>query len=141
MDYHGWDVQETPVGLRLERENVVLWQGDCREILPAIESASVDSFVTDLPYGMDLQPQREKTTAIANDTRRDAKVLWWSVIQNASRIARPDTAHLFFSRWSEVWAKDVLEHWFTVKGGVVWKKNNFGLGYYIRPQWELAWFR
>jgi site-specific DNA-methyltransferase (adenine-specific) len=27
-----------------------------------------------------------------------------------------------------------------VKGGIVWRKNMWGLGYYLRPQWEQMWY-
>jgi DNA modification methylase len=115
-------------------------QGDCLELLRAIPDGSIDAVVTDPPYGMNLQPQRGLTKSIANDTRRDAKAMWWSFAQQCYRVAKDDTAHIFFGRWSEAWAKDVLSEWFTVKGCIVWKKNVFGIGYYLRPQWELAWY-
>lgn len=114
--------------------------GDAREILPLLPAESIGVVATDPPYGMDLQPQRGATKAIAGDVRRDAKALWWSVAPSLHRVLACDTASVAFGRWSEEWAKAVLEEWFTVKGCVVWIKNNFGIGYYLRPQWELAWY-
>lgn len=121
-------------------EYVTIYHGGCVDVLSAMPSASVDAVITDPPYGIDLQPQRGRTQGIQGDVRRDAKSLWWSVVPHAYRIATNDSAHLFFGGWSEVWAKEVLENWFTVKGCIVWKKHVFGIGYYLRPQWELGWY-
>ena len=45
-----WEVTETPIGLRFETQDVVLWCGNSREILPHIEHA--DCMATDPPYGI-----------------------------------------------------------------------------------------
>lgn len=89
---------------------------------------------------MNLHPQRGKTLAIVGDGHDEAPALWAAFLPHAARIAKPDTAHIFFSRWSEAWVKPLLEQHFTVKGCVVWAKTNFGIGYYLRPQWELAYY-
>jgi len=49
--YSGWDVQETAVGLRLERAGVVLWRGDSVAIVPQLETEA-DCLITDPPYGI-----------------------------------------------------------------------------------------
>jgi len=100
----------------------------------------VDAVVTDPPYGISLSPQRGLTDPIANDGRDDAKRLWASFVPEAFRVARADSASLFFSGWSEVWVKDLLAEYFTVKACVVWVKNVWGIGYYTRPQHEFAWY-
>lgn len=121
-------------------EYVTLYHGDSRRILPQLGTEWVDSIVCDPPYGIDLQPQRGKTKAIANDTRREAKALWWAMIPLLHAAAKPNTSHFVFGGWSEAWCAEVLREWFTVKGCIVWKKNQFGMGYYLCPQWELAWY-
>ncbi len=120
--------------------HVTLYCGDTRLILPHLGEAWADAVVTDPPYGIDLQPGWGKTKAIANDTRREAKSLWWSVIPLLHRAAKPDTAHVMFAGCTEAWAADVLREWFTVKGSIAWKKRQLGLGFYLRRQWELAWY-
>jgi site-specific DNA-methyltransferase (adenine-specific) len=121
-----------------EDDFTTIFHGDCRELLPNLEP--VDLVLTDPPYGMDLQPQRGKTKAIVGDVRRDAQSLMWGVVPQCYRLLKPDSSAFFFGRWSEVWAKEVLDQWFDVKGCIVWVKNVFGIGYYLRPQWELAWY-
>lgn len=113
---------------------------DCIQGLALLPDKSVDSIISDPPYGMNLQPQRGITKAIANDGASDARELWAKVIPETYRIAKDDTAHIFFSRWSEPWVKPLLEENFNVKGCIAWVKNNFGIGYYLRPQWELAFY-
>ena len=117
-----------------------LYLGDCLDTLRALPDGFVDSFVTDPPYGMNLKPQRGVTKAIANDGADEARALWAEMLPLMVDKAADNSAHIFFSRWSEAWVKPLLEQHFKVKGCIVWVKNNFGLGYYIRPQWELAFY-
>ena len=105
---------------------VTLYQGDCRLILPEIKE--VASIVTDPPYGINLQPRSGRTKVIVGDSKREAKSLLWTVAEYASRLAAENSNSFFFSSWSQVWFKDVLAEWFTVKGCIVWVKNCFGLG-------------
>src|SRR5690606_35016412 len=56
------------------------------------------------------------------------------------RLAKPNTAHIFFAGWSEAWVPQLLAQWFTVKACIVWVKNVWGIGYYTRPQHEFMWY-
>lgn len=115
-----------------------LYQGDCLEILPHL--GKVDAVVTDPPYGISLVPQRGKTESIANDGRGEAMLLWADTLEALRPVLKDNTAHIFWTRWSEVWTKELLESHMTVKSCLVWVKNNFGIGYYTRPQHEFAWY-
>ncbi len=119
---------------------VTLYCGDCREILPTLRDSSIDSIITDPPYGISLKPQRALTKAIQGDGRDEAMALWSMLAEQAERLARPDTAHLFWTRWSEVWTKETLARHFLIKSCIVWAKNIWGIGYYTRPQHEFAWY-
>lgn len=118
--------------------DATLYLGDCREILPDLPQ--VDAVITDPPYGISLVPQRGLTDSIVGDGRSDAQALWKAVVEATSRLSKPDTAHLFWSGWSETWAKELLAEHFTVKSCIVWAKNMWGIGYYTRPQHEFAWY-
>ena len=117
--------------------HVTIYNADCREILPLLDP--VDLVLTDPPYGISLQPQRKLTKAIAGDGRRDAKSLLWFSMPYIYDLTPDNSAHFFFARWSEVWVKDVLAEWFTVKACIVWRKNMFGIGYHVRPQHEFIY--
>jgi len=119
-------------------EGVTLYLGDCREILPTL--GKVDAVVTDPPYGISLKPQRELTDSIQGDGRDEAKALWAFLAEQTARLAKPDTGHLFWTGWSEVWTKETLAEHLTVKSCIVWAKNMWGIGYYTRPQHEFAWY-
>jgi site-specific DNA-methyltransferase (adenine-specific) len=115
-----------------------LYLGDCLEILPTL--GPVDSIITDPPYGIALQPQRKLTSAIQGDGRNEARALWEAFVPLCVALAKPDTSHLFWTGWSEVWTKEVLDAALRVKSCVVWGKNMWGIGYYTRPQHEMAWY-
>lgn len=118
--------------------DATLYLGDCRDILPTL--SPVNAVITDPPYGIALKPQRGLTEAIQGDGNAEARELWAAVVPLLYALARPDTAHLFWTGWSEVWTKEVLETQFRVKSCVVWGKNMWGIGYYTRPQHEMAWY-
>jgi DNA modification methylase len=118
--------------------DAILYRGDCLEIMPTLPK--VDAVITDPPYGISLIPPRGLTEAIANDGRSDAQAIWAAFVPLALERSKDDSAHLFWSGWSEVWTKQVLERHATVKSCVVWAKNMWGIGYYTRPQHEMAWY-
>ena len=118
--------------------DATLYLGDCLEIIPTL--GKVDAVITDPPYGISLVPQRGLTDAIANDGRAEARRVWESFVPMALSLAKENTAHLFWTGWSEVWTKEVLDKHAKVKSCVVWGKNMWGIGYYTRPQHEMAWY-
>lgn len=115
-----------------------LWNGDAREVIPSL--SAFDTIVTDLPYGINLVPPRRKTKAIANDGQDEAKKLWAEILELSAPRLPDNSSHMFWTGWSEVWTKSELERFFKVKSCVVWGKNNFGIGFYTRPQHEFAWY-
>lgn len=124
---------------RVERiGGATLYNGDARLILPHI--TGFDRVVTDPPYGISLVPQRAITKAIANDGRGEAKALWRETIHAIYPRLPDDSAHIFWTGWTETWTKELLAEWFTVKSCIVWAKNVWGIGYYTRPQHEFAWY-
>lgn len=116
-------------------------RGDCLTHLRRLPDASVDATVTDPPYGIDLAQQyRGRRHVIRNDRPARARWLWEQFLPEVARAARPDTAHLFFGTWKSIWMRELLDEHFTVKGCIVWYKNTWGLGWHLRPRWELIWY-
>ncbi len=137
---------------------VVIYHGDCREILPEIEV--VDLIVTDPPYGHnnnngDLIHHREKALGhvksgkakpgdarpIANDGPEANDLVRW-MFREARRVLRhggcccccgggggPDPQ---FARWS-LWLDEEL----GFKHAVVWDKGGLGMGWHYRRNYEL----
>jgi site-specific DNA-methyltransferase (adenine-specific) len=116
---------------------VTIYHGDSREILPQLEG--VDTMLTDPPYGISLVPQRRITQSIKGDDRRDAKALLWFCVPYLYEMLPADAVAFFFAGWSEIWVKEILDSWFTVKSCIVWRKNRFGIGYHTRPQHEFLY--
>jgi site-specific DNA-methyltransferase (adenine-specific) len=121
---------------------VTLLPGDCVGHLQALPSESIDSFVTDPPYGIELRLKagRTRPAMILGDGRLEAVKLWRRWLPEAARVAMPNTMHFVFGSWKSIWMKSVLEDHFRVVDCMVWdKKCPSMLGYYFRPQWELIW--
>lgn len=117
-------------------------RGDAVTFLKSLPDDCVDAFVTDAPYGIDLKlgTNHRGRNSIAGDGRVEAWKLWRRWVPEAARVAKPDTSHLFFGTWKSPWMYEVLAEHFLVKGSIVWNKRTFGLGHYLRPQWEQIYF-
>jgi site-specific DNA-methyltransferase (adenine-specific) len=112
-----------------EDEFCTLIHGDCREVLPSIDPATVGLLLTDPPYGMDYKPKRG-----ADGSKR------WE--EGVEGDAEPfDPSHLLaFPRlvlWGANWYADKLP---TSGGWLVWDKTPKGPkeGFHASHA-ELAW--
>lgn len=101
---------------KIERlsDDVTLYQGDCREILPTL--GKFDAVVTDPPYGMSFQSnyRAQKHLTIANDDSLEC--LKWTVSLDALH------SKYVFCRWDNI--ADVQRP----KSCVTWVKNNWSMG-------------
>jgi len=113
---------------------------DCLEGLKQLEDDSVDCIITDPPYNIDLKPQRGLTDAIENDSfSKEIEFSAWFVpiIKELDRVLKPDSFVIMFTGWSTIpLFRSILDSYWDLKSMPVWIKNNFGIGYYTRPQYE-----
>jgi site-specific DNA-methyltransferase (adenine-specific) len=108
-----------------EDEWVTLYHGDCREVLPELET--VDLILTDPPYGVTYVSNSaagKGTRPITNDGTRLSLALYRSVfpLLKAQHV-------LWFTRWDawpDVWAE--MGQWFPLRGMLVWDKGSPGMG-------------
>lgn len=123
-----------------------LYCADARDVLPMLPKRSIDAIITDPPHGRSLKIQRAhrvkeiRPNAISNDTEQEAKSLLSACLPELARIAKRNTAHLFWSSWRSVWMSEMISEFFPVKGCIIWHKNQFGVGYYLRASHEIAWY-
>lgn len=101
---------EEKVKVYYEDEHVVLYLGDFREVLPTLETESVDLLLTDPPYA---------TTHLAWDTPVDW-LLFWKIIERLCRASSPmvlfasglftikliNSNHKYF-RYELIWEKNL----------------------------------
>ena len=140
---------------------VTIYHGDCREVLPAIDAASVDLVWTDPPYGHnnnnngDLAHRREAALGLRDTTEADARpiandgpeaneLVRWTFGEYA-RLLKPGCCCCCccggggggpdpqFARWS-LWLDEHLEF----KQAVVWRKPGMGMGWHYRRDYELV---
>ncbi len=139
-----------------ERDGIVLYHGDCLEVMQGLPERTVDLIVTDPPYGHnnnngDLIHRREaalgkgepgRSRAIANDGI-EANDLLRSALPEFARLLRrggcccccgggggPDPQ---FARWS-LWIDSTPGLEF--KQMVVWDKGPMGMGWHYRRSYE-----
>ena len=105
----------------------VLFCGDCLEILPTLEAGSVDSVVTDPPYGIDHRPGRNSSwqrKVIAGDTNTSAR--------DAIVARYPEKPVAVFGTWK-------IPPFPGARGCLVWDKGPAsGMGDLSFP-WKTSW--
>ncbi len=107
--------------------------GDARELMTRAP-AGFHLLLTDPPYGVDFQSHRRVTTArkegIANDGKDEALDLLADVLTKAYPLMAEDATCLIFTGWrNEPEFRQVIEQaGFTIRGSLVWVKNNHGAG-------------
>jgi len=124
--------------------SVTLYCGDCLDILPTLPPGSVDSVVTDPPYGIAFQSawrtESERFEQIAND---EAPFIWWAY--PAARLLGNGGCVLSFCRWdhAEAFRQAFIWAGLDVKAQCVWDRGNHGLGDLKgtpAPRHDLVWF-
>jgi len=122
-----------------------LFHGSCLDRLKEIPARTVNAIVTDPPYNIALQPQRElhNGETIQNDALSDKEFIdfYEQVFYQYYRLLKRSGAGYLFCGWSS-YPKfyDLLEKRFIIKNCIVWDKKHFGIGYNYRPQHELIIF-
>lgn len=108
---------------------VTLYHGDCRDVLPSIDPASVSLLLTDPPYGMDYKPLRGS----------DGSKRWVDGVKGDAKAFDP--RHLLVYKrivlWGANWYADKLP---PSGGWIVWDKTPKGAkrGFHASHA-ELAW--
>ena len=123
----------------------MIHHGDCLEILPTLPTESIDSIVTDPPYGISFQsthPRKNMSrfSVLENDS---APFVW--LLRDAYRVLKPDSACIVFCRWDVAEAFRLAMQWagFKIRGQIVWDRVVHGMGDLqttTAPQHDLAWF-
>lgn len=98
-----------------------------------------DMVFTDPPYNIDFKPPRGTHEKIKNDnmSNDDFRQFLHDVFGLCKLFMHPDTYLISFMGWSTIPDfKHAISDHFQIKSMPIWKKNNFGIGYYTRPQYE-----
>jgi len=117
----------------LESQTAKLHLGDARELI-AKAPQGFHLLLTDPPYGMDFQSNRrvatKKKDKIANDGKQEALDLLADVLGKSYARMAEDATCLIFTGWRyEPEFRQIIETaGFTIKGSLVWVKNNHGSG-------------
>jgi len=108
-----------------------------------MEDNSVDLVLTDPPYGINFSPQRknakEKFGVIDNDEKQGKDWVEWfePICKETYRILKDDSVAYFFCGFNPYYYYSVLQSCgFEIKANIIWVKDNFGLGYHFRRQYE-----
>lgn len=121
-----------------------LLSGDCLEILKTLEDNSIDSVVTDPPYGMDYQSAWRSESERFKKIPNDKKPFVWFLF-DAFRVLKDGGALVCFSDWKnqEAWRQAIEWAGFSIKSQVIWNREVHGMGDLkgaFAPQHDVVWF-
>jgi len=139
-----------------DQDGIIIYHGDCREILPTLKGDSIDFIFTDPPYGLgvnqnDLQAVINRRvlrsdTSIPRPITNDgdeAHELVRLLFAEAKRLLIPGACccccaggggpQPVFAKWS-LWLDELL----GFKQMVVWDKGPMGLGWHYRRSYEVV---
>lgn len=118
-----------------------IYTEDCLKGMKRLPDNSVDCVITDPPYNINLHPQRQNTNPILNDSMSELDFIsfLYPIAKEMNRVLKPDSFAIVFTGWStSPLFRQIFEDFWELKSNPVWIKNNFGIGYYTRPQYEPA---
>jgi DNA modification methylase len=110
--------------------------GDCKVVLPAIPSESVDFILTDPPYFVRYKDRSGRS--IANDDDPESVL---GAFNDLFRVLKPDTFCVSFYGWNSVAA--FFEAWkragFTAVGHIIWHKGYSSRRGFLNARHEQAY--
>jgi DNA modification methylase len=112
---------------------------DAASVAILMNGKKADMVFTDPPYNINFKPPRGTHGAIENDNMsHDDFKSWLASVVLCLDNSTKDNSYVFvWSGWSTIdQFAPVLRERFTIQAMPVWVKNNFGIGYYSRPQYE-----
>jgi DNA modification methylase len=118
-----------------QHNGITIYHGDCLEIMPQLEP--VDLVVTDPPYGDGVGYGRHNKTIVNNE---DVSINF-AAMKLIGPILKKGRSLYIFTNWKaypEIYEHNRSEAIFKIKMLLVIVKNNFGLGYGFRNQYELC---
>ena len=124
----------------IERNKI--YNEDCINILNDMieQNIEVDFILTDPPYGIKFVPPRKTFEGIQNDdfSKQETVDLIYEYFKLCYKVLKDDSFMVSFMGWSTIptFNDAITKAGFTIKSMPVWVKNNFGIGYYTRPQYE-----
>jgi DNA modification methylase len=123
---------------------IELWKGDCLEKMMEIPDGSIDTVLTDPPYGMGFQSNWSKSGPRHKKIKQDDYIHYdWLV--PTYKVLKEGGALVTFCNWqtSCEWAKHIKEAGFTIKSQVVWNRLHHGMGDLkgaFAPMHDIIWY-
>jgi len=134
------------ISLTIERlfANNIIQFGDCYDHMKPIANNTIDTVLTDPPYGMDFQSKRSKNGPRYEKIVSDDKVdpLW---LKQAYRVTKLGGALIMFCDWktSDEWKYHIEKCGYVMKSQVIWNRMHHGTGDLhgsFAPMHDIIWY-
>ena len=110
------------------KDDVKIYNEDCRVILETLEDNSIDGLLTDPPYGIEFTPTWSPEKNFNDDSVDYVAQLMDDCLKLWQKKLKKD-AHLYiFTGWgSYPWLNPIIEKYFEISNVLVWVKNHNSL--------------
>ena len=119
---------------KIESNKII--QGDCIQIMKTFPNNSIDLIITDPPYG-DNVAYGWNNKIIKNNQNPLINCL---ALVEFYRILKKNSSVYLFTNWKHYpfLTEFIIRYTkFKIRHLIIWKKHNFGLGWYFRHQYEM----
>lgn len=123
---------------------IELHNDDCMNILPTIESGSIDCLVSDPPYGMNFKSNRAKDgPRYKNISNDEIPFIDW--LKPCFDLLKDGGGLISFCNWntSHIWREEIEKVGFTIKSQVIWNRMHHGSGDLtgaFAPMHDVIWY-
>lgn len=122
-------------------EYVTIYNKDCRDMTDVTDKG-IDLVLTDPPYNIMAIGRAGNFDKMANDdtsTIQFRQLITSFLLESCFKLL-PDRYLLMFGGWQTAYVvRPLLAENFSIFGQIVWVKNNYGLGFHLRHQYEIVW--
>jgi site-specific DNA-methyltransferase (adenine-specific) len=112
-----------------DEDGITLYCGDCIEILPGIESESIDLILTDPPYGIDYQSNMRIVSDKFDKLKNDDNSKRLEAYERFFKILKNDCVSITFCSFKN-YAEDYMKliRLGNIKNCIIWDKGGGGIG-------------
>lgn len=125
-----------------QQDGITIYHGDCRDILPSIDTASVDLVLSDPPYGVGyVTARRSRNDPLVAPIQGDESLnVLADAMPQLDRMLRNDRhAYMFASAAKIGETCDLVADFWKVKNVIVWDKGDAGSVGDLEAGYAVCW--
>lgn len=112
----------------LQTNNKVIL-GDCLEVLKTLENSSVNTIMSDPPYGINADKMKKEDLHLYDDSPENALPICEAIIREGFRITKPQAILFMFcdiAHFNHLYTYACQQGWVPWRAPIIWRKGTDG---------------